>query len=351
MTHRCIWLVALSLLVAHGAWAGEEEDKVLKPGKDAPAVNPLKLIQGDLPDLKTETGCVLVEFWATWCVPCMKSIPHLNKLYGELKDRGLQIIAVSEEEDKIVSEFVKKKGVAMSYPIASDKDGEMANNWLKAANQEGIPCAFLVGRGGRVLWIGNPLDEKFEPTLRKALTGRYDPVMRKKTEPMIDAARKCVDVRNWTEGYKHYDEAIETDPRLLLDITIERFKVTLLKEKNPKAAGEWLVDNARKRYGSDPVALQELVNMIVKDPEVVPRDVAVAAAIAEVMGTKGGSRAMETQAVVAFAQGDQTKAVELQTDAWMTADPIDKASIKRTLDEYRASGKRGTAAAGKPNGG
>jgi hypothetical protein len=107
-----------------------------------------------------------------------------------------------------------------------------------------------------------------------------------------------------------------------------------------------LTDTARKRYGSDAEGLSEMVTMIVKDPEVTTRDLDAAAAIAEVMGTKGGYRALETQALVASAKGDLAKAIDLQTDAWMNADPVSKASVKRTLDEYRAAGKRSTAKSG-----
>ena len=234
----------------------------------------------------------------------------------------------------------------MAYPVATDFEGEVANNWLKAAGQNGIPCAFVIGRGGKVLWIGNPLDEQFESVVRKAMTGRYDPVGREKLEPELKAARKCVDVRNWTEAYQHYNAVLEMDAPLALDVAMERFKVTMLKEGNAKAAYEWLVDAARKRYGADPEGLSDLVNMVVKDPEVTTRDLDAAAAIAEVMGTKGGYRAMEVQAVVAAAKGDLAKAVDLQTDAWMNADPVQKAAVKRTLDEYRAANKRTTAKAG-----
>lgn len=335
-THR-IAAAVLALVAGSGALA---EDEKLEVGSKAPALTPKKVVQGEMPDLNTEKGCVVVEFWATWCVPCGRSIPHINRLYKELKDRGLQIMAVSDEKEKTVTDFLKKKDAGMAYPVASDEEGDTDDKWLKAAGQNGIPCAFIVGRGGKILWIGNPLSDQFEPTVRKALTGRYDPTGRESMEPVLKAARKCADVRNWSEAYKHYGDAIEMDPGIAVDVAQERFKATLLKQKDPKAAYEWLVETAKKKYGGDPEAVSELVTMVVKDPEVQPRDLDSAAAMAEAMSSKGGHRSIETKALVAFAKGDLTSAIDLQTDAWMAAEPIDKASAKRTLDEYRAAAKR-----------
>jgi len=339
-------IAACMLFLASATTQFGQEEKKLEVGSTAPAIVVKKVHQGEIPELTTEKGCVVVEFWATWCVPCNRAIPHLNRLYGELKDRGLQILAISDEKEDTVSEFLKKKDSAMAYPVASDEDGATKDTWLKPAKQAGIPCAFIIGRGGKVLWIGNPLSEQFEPTIRKALTGRFDPVGRSKLEPEVKAARKCVEVRNWAEAYKHYDSAIERDPALAVDVVTERFKDTLLKQKDADGAYAWLVETARKRYGADPEALAELVALVLKDPEVQPRKLESAGAIAEIMGAKGGHRAMEVQAAVAFAKGDLTTAVDLQTDAWMAAEPVDKASTKRTLDEYRAAARRSTTKAG-----
>jgi peroxiredoxin len=337
--HRLIVASVLALAPVLVAFADEDKDKV-EVGSKAPALAPKKVVQGEMPDLNTEKGCVIVEFWATWCGPCNRAIPHMNRLYKELKDRGLQVIAVSDEKEKTVTDFLKKKDQGMTYPVASDEDGETDEKWLRASGQAGIPCAFIVGRGGKVLWIGNPLSDQFEPTVRKALTGRFDPDGRESMEPAIKAARKCAEVRNWSEAYKHYGDAIDMDAALALDVTQERFKATLLKQKDPKAAYAWLTETAKKKYGGDPEAVVELVTMVVKDPEVQPRDLDAAAAMAEDMGSKGGHRSMEVKALVAFAKGDLTSAVDLQTDAWMTAEPVDKATAKRTLDEYRAAAKR-----------
>ena len=345
MIRRTIAACLIAALIAPALARGGSDDDTLKAGKNAPALKVKKMMQGDAPVLNANDGCIVVEFWATWCGPCMRSIPHLNKLYGELKGRGLQLIGISDEDEKTVSAFLKKKGSQMAYPVASDKEGDSGREWMKAANQDGIPCAFIIGRGGRVLWIGNPLDEQFEPNVRKALTGRFDPPLRAQMDPLVKAAQKCADVRNFVEAYKHYDEALDVDSGVGLDVAQERFKTTLLKEGNSKAAFDWLVEVSKKRYASDPGALAEFVTMVLKDPEVKPRSMETADRLLEVLGNKGGPKALVTQAMVAAAKGDTAKAIDLQTEAWMSAQPDEKAAIKRVLDEYRATASRPAASA------
>ena len=122
----------------------------------------------------------IVEFWATWCGPCRASIPHLNELWQKFKDKGVVAIGqdVWEQDDSAVAPFVKKMGDQMTYRVALDdksqeKDGAMAVTWMKAADQNGIPTAFIVNQQGRIAWIGHPmeLDEKL---LNDILAGHYD---------------------------------------------------------------------------------------------------------------------------------------------------------------------------------
>ena len=77
-------------------------------------------IQGET--LVGEGNPYIVEFWATWCVPCRKSIPELNELYKRYRERGLTVIGISDEVKSVskVRSFVKKQGDRMSYPVAID---------------------------------------------------------------------------------------------------------------------------------------------------------------------------------------------------------------------------------------
>ncbi len=135
---------------------------VLVPGSPAPAFTVDSFVRG--PEAKTlELGKVhVIEFWATWCGPCVASMPHLTELQKQNPD--VQFIGVAGFErgkdaadgTKRVDEFVKAKGDAIGFAIAFDGDGTMAKTWMTAAKRNSIPTSFVVGKDGNIAFIGSP---------------------------------------------------------------------------------------------------------------------------------------------------------------------------------------------------
>ncbi len=135
---------------------------VLVPGSPAPAFTVDSFIRG--PESKTlELGKVhVIEFWATWCGPCVASMPHLTELQKQNPD--VQFIGVAGFErgkdaadgTKRVDDFVKAKGDAIGFAIAFDGDGTMAKTWMTAAKRNTIPTSFVVGKDGNIAFIGSP---------------------------------------------------------------------------------------------------------------------------------------------------------------------------------------------------
>jgi thiol-disulfide isomerase/thioredoxin len=137
----------------------------LKGGDPAPPLKVTKWLQGA--EVKGfEPGKVyVVEFWATWCVPCVAFMPHLAELQSEYKDKGVTVIGVTSRDilgktdhtEKMVAAFVKERGPKLKYTFAYADDSAAADTWLKAAGREGIPCTFVVDKAGRIAYIGHPL--------------------------------------------------------------------------------------------------------------------------------------------------------------------------------------------------
>ena len=96
--------------------------------------------------LKEQRGkVVLLNFWATWCPPCRKEMPDLESLYKQFKDRGLLILAISDEDAGKVAPFIAEQKV--TYPILLDP-GRKVNELFQI---EGIPKTFIYDRNGKLV--------------------------------------------------------------------------------------------------------------------------------------------------------------------------------------------------------
>jgi len=88
---------------------------------------------------------VLLDFWATCCVPCRQSMPVLEKIYAEYKDQGLVILGVNADEERtVVEEFLHKTPLA--YPAVLSGD----SNILDAFQVNAYPTFVLIGKDGKV---------------------------------------------------------------------------------------------------------------------------------------------------------------------------------------------------------
>ncbi len=140
-------------------------------GEKAPEITIREWITNNPPALEGLAGSVYVlEFWATWCHSCVENIPHLIELNDKYKDKGLRLIALSQDRsaDK-VRRFVRQKGI--SYDVALDAG---TSDWYGI---RGYPTAVVVSHEGLVVWRGYPWSSEFEEAIEAALSAGPPPLL------------------------------------------------------------------------------------------------------------------------------------------------------------------------------
>ncbi|WP_299621067.1 TlpA disulfide reductase family protein [Pelagibius sp.] len=118
------------------------------PPVPAPSVA-FETLQGAPVSLQEFKGeLVLVNFWATWCAPCIREMPGLERLHQAFKDEGFLVMAVSQDRGgaaKVVP-FLERLGLD-ELPVFLDRKGALA----RAFALRGLPATFLIGRDGAVV--------------------------------------------------------------------------------------------------------------------------------------------------------------------------------------------------------
>jgi thiol-disulfide isomerase/thioredoxin len=139
----------------------EKKEPTLKVGDKAPTLTADKWLQGEEVKAFASGKIYVVEFWATWCGPCIVMMPHMAEMQAEFKDKGVTFIGYTKKDpnnsEEKVTAFVKKRGPKLGYTFAYDAEPDVYEAWMTAAGQGGIPCCFVVDRTGNVAYIGHPM--------------------------------------------------------------------------------------------------------------------------------------------------------------------------------------------------
>jgi peroxiredoxin len=115
---------------------------------------------------------VLLDFWATWCGPCMVALPGLDSLHKRGKDNGLAVLAVCVFDDEAsYNAWMKSRGDRYTIPFAFDPAGRDNPNSIAQSkyNVFAIPSTFLIDAEGKIAAVfqGSGKDDEIEAAIRK----------------------------------------------------------------------------------------------------------------------------------------------------------------------------------------
>ena len=323
----------------------------LAVGDAAPALSIEKWVKG-APVAQFEKGKVyVVEFWATWCGPCIASMPHITELQKKHRDQGLTVIGVTSADRNNTLEKVEKmvaeKGDGMGYTVAWDKERTTNEAYMKAAEQRGIPCSFLVDRDGKIAYIGHPMN--LDATLELVIAGKHDIAKLKadaakakeaemKAEELQGKLFEAVKAADWDAVDKACDELGALGGEFAEGAAVTKFQIFLMEAKNMERA----YDAARKALEGpckDSMRALNFMAWLIVDPDQnhEETDLDVALKIAEranVLGKDKDAGVLDTLARVHYMKGDLAKAIEIQKKA-VALD----AKLQKQLDEYEAAAK------------
>lgn len=132
--------ILLGLLISVQAAAVEEgqpaPDFTLPGVRDSDSTVQLSELQGKV---------VYVDFWASWCLPCLRSLPQINGLYQQYRDQGFEVVAITIDDPvEDATEFLDDLDVPLAYSVVLDATADVMDQYRVV----GMPTSFLIDRNG-----------------------------------------------------------------------------------------------------------------------------------------------------------------------------------------------------------
>ncbi|PQO45901.1 hypothetical protein C5Y93_11645 [Blastopirellula marina] len=309
-------------------------------GSQAPALGIehwLSAAQGERGEVKEfeSEKIYVVEFWATWCIPCVASMPHLADLQTKYADQQVQIISVSQEPLETVTTFLDRQvlgddakrtyaQLTAEYSLTTDPDSSVFTAYMQGAGQKVIPTAFVVGKTGQIEWIGHPKDldqplaavvadnwdrDKFRQSWeaeqqRKALEEKLKRLVR---DGELPQALLLVD--------DQYDAAAAA--RAAMKESLKLLNLATIAQSGDKEATIAIMEELLAQCQDDPQRVVPLSNQLRSVHRSVPIPAAILAGVVELLEQQMESETGEAKksatvslALLYMTTGDKDKAIE-----------------------------------------
>ena len=314
--------LALFLAVSAPGFVLVPPEPLLGVGDAAPPFEVESWLNGEPVKLFAPGKVYVVEFWATWCGPCLANVPHLSAIARAYPGRVEVVAATSPDRWgnslDAVKKFLAARGDRIAYHIAwlpgfAGLGGEVGihrNPWFRQSGLESLPTAFVVDGRGRIAFIGDPLT--LDEPLRRIVAGEWD----------LAAAS-----RRWEDGRRAEEKRLELEK--------------LLASGDALAARTLAFRLVRVESGDEPRAMSLVASAIAGSPLKADRrllDIAFEAAARSVALTKKKSPGMlDVMARVEFLRGDVAGAIESEEAAIALSEGGMQDAQKKNLAEFRSA--------------
>ncbi len=332
----------LSMVIAVGIFAGMASAGELTIGDKAPELQIDKWVKGDSFQLAKVKGqeLVVVEFWATWCSPCIASIPHLSHIQKDYGEKGVRVVGVTKYDEgntlEQVEALVKKMEKEIGYSIAFEKAGKTYEAFMDGTHQAGIPTAFIIDKQGRIAWIGHPMDGMDE-ALDQMLAGKYDLEKTKKVFTLSQKAESLMMEGDSKKALPVLDEILEADPAHLVAIQTKFYiyATEINDHARASAIGERVYEIMKDNAGG----LNDFSWMLLTDETMAGKYNKLALKAAERCNNLTDNENwmfLDTLALAKFENGARAEAIELEKKAIkLCDDPRVKQQLEETLKLFQ----------------
>ncbi len=324
--------------------AAEPEIIPLGIGDPAPAIAIDQWVMGEAVEGFEDGQVYVVEFWATWCGPCLSSMPHLASLQEEYGD-DVHFIGVTREDDATVQGFLDREQSegktwrdVITYRLALDAEGATNNAYMRAAGQNGIPTAFIVGTDGCVEWIGHPMT--MDEPLAMIRGGNWDRVAAIAEFRSTQRVKEAMPELNALYRDAKYDDALAMLDNLEAELggssQITRLRLAVLQGAGRIEEAGVLQAQMVEEIWDDSSALNEFAWGIASGRGERNLELALKAAMrASELTDHEDASILDTLARAYFEQGNLEQAIEWQRKA--VAHNEGNATIDAALERYLAA--------------
>lgn len=282
----------ISALLVAAALAAPPEvaPPALRMGDAAPALDISSWVKapGGVSSITPGDGTIyVIDFWATWCAPCLAGFPALSELQERFADQGVVVVALSDEPPETVKAFLDlpiadtTHGARMRFAVATDPDASVRTGVLEAMWKYYIPQSLVIDRDGAIAWMGIPDQDGLAQALEQIVAGAYD-------------------MTEWREAY---------EARRALGLLFPK----LLDEERWRDAAELAGDNwSRLNDIAARIALSAPGTIQDRDLDLADR---LAAAAFDASG-EAAPHSLHIRAAIAFERGEVRRAVALERQAY-----------------------------------